>query len=157
MDLVLSVFAILVGAVICIWLEFVVPSHGILALCFLLLCLAALVLSLFVSVDFAALTLIILLVIIPAAGWCGFRYYPRSPIAQRIFLRGQRPPILATSELKNFINKEGVAGSVLRPSGVCTIENQRLACVSENAQIEAGQKVRVIGVSGNYLIVQPIT
>ena len=156
MDLVLSVFAILVGAVICIWLEFVVPSHGILALCFLLLCMAALMLSLFVSVDFAALTIIILLVLIPAAGWCGFRYYPRSPIAKRIFLRGQRPPVLAASELQKFINKEGTAGSVLRPSGVCTIDNQRLACVSENAQIEAGQKVRVIGISGNYLIVRPI-
>ena len=156
MDLVFSVFAILLGAVICIWLEFVVPSHGILALCFLLLCMAALMLSLFVSVDFAALTIIILLVLIPAAGWCGFRYYPRSPIAKRIFLRGQRPPVLAASELQKFINKEGTAGSVLRPSGVCTIDNQRLACVSENAQIEAGQKVRVIGISGNYLIVRPI-
>jgi membrane protein implicated in regulation of membrane protease activity len=28
--------------------------------------------------------------------------------------------------------------------------------VSENAQIEAGQKVRVIGISGNYLIVRPV-
>ena len=156
MDLILSVFVILLAAMVCIWLEFVVPSHGILALCFLLLCVAALVISMFVSPGFAALTVILLLVIIPTAGWCGFKYYPRSPIAQRIFLRGQRPPVLAASELQKFINKEGTAGSVLRPSGVCTIDSRRLACVSENAQIEAGQKVRVIGISGNYLIVRPV-
>jgi membrane-bound serine protease (ClpP class) len=156
MDLILSVFALLVAAVICIWLEFVVPSHGILAIFFLLLCMVALVISAFVSMDFAALTVIILLVMIPTAGWCGFRYYPNSPIARRIFLHKPAPTSLPANELRYFINKTGVAESVLRPSGVCTIEQQRFACVSESAQIEAGVKIRVIGISGNYLIVAPL-
>jgi membrane-bound ClpP family serine protease len=155
MDLILSVFVLLAAAVICIWLEFVVPSHGVLAGLFLLLCLAALVLSAFVSMYFAALTVIILLVIIPTAGWCGFRYYPESPIGRRIFLRKPLPTQLPATELRAYIDKTGVAESVLRPSGICTIEQRRFACVSENAQIESGAKVRVIGISGNYLIVAP--
>lgn len=156
MDLILSVFALLAAAVICIWLEFVVPSHGILAVCFFLLCVTALVLSTFVSAGFVVLIVIILLVMIPTVGWYGFRYYPSSLIGRRIFLR--KPPLShpPAADLQVFINKTGVAESVLRPSGVCTIEQHRFACVSENAQIEAGKKIRVIGVSGNYLIVAPV-
>ncbi len=152
--MIFSIFAILAAGILCIWLEFVVPSHGLLALCFLLLCVVAMVMAVFVSLEFAGLILLILMVIIPTAMWMGFRYYPKSPIARRIFLKAPRPPVLEAHDLSAFRNKCGISESVLRPSGVCIIENQRLACISDNAQIEAGERVCVVGISGNNLIVK---
>ena len=55
-----------------------------------------------------------------------------------------------------FIDKEGVATTVLRPAGIADFEGVRLNVSSEGAYIPAGTKVRIIKVEGAKILVKPL-
>ncbi len=63
-----------------------------------------------------------------------------------------------TSEAKNkpLIGKEGVAATVLRPSGIATIDGKRVDVVAEGAYIKKDQKLKVKDVKGVRIVVVPI-
>ncbi len=58
--------------------------------------------------------------------------------------------------LENMVGQEGVADSDLHPSGWVTIGNKRIFVVSEGTFIEDGEKVKIIIVDGNRVVVRKI-
>lgn len=52
-----------------------------------------------------------------------------------------------------YLNKEGIAHTYLRPAGFIKIEGEKLEAVSQGDFIKEGEKIRVIKVEGNKLIV----
>ena len=54
-----------------------------------------------------------------------------------------------------LVGKLGVAKSVMLPSGAVVIDGQTIDALSEGMPIEAGQRVRVIEVRGNRVVVRP--
>ena len=59
-------------------------------------------------------------------------------------------------DLAVFVDKEGVATSVLRPTGIADFEGVRLNVSSEGDYIPAGTKVRIIKVEGAKILVKPL-
>ena len=82
------------------------------------------------------------------------RYFPRMGPGKRMLLETQSGG--QPQELKQFLNKEGVALSTLRPSGVARIEGQHVDVVSEVEHIEAGSPIRVVAVEGRRVVVRKI-
>ncbi len=59
-------------------------------------------------------------------------------------------------ERGGYLNQEGVTKSILRPSGKIQIGSEILDAQAEQAFIEAGKPVIVIGVEGSQLIVREL-
>ena len=59
-------------------------------------------------------------------------------------------------DLAIFMDKEGVATSVLRPTGIADFDGVRLNVSSEGDFINAGTKVRIIKVEGAKILVKPL-
>lgn len=58
---------------------------------------------------------------------------------------------------EEFMDKEGIALTNLRPVGIIEIDNERLDAVAEgDTFIKRGSKIKVVGIEGNKLVVQKI-
>jgi hypothetical protein len=67
----------------------------------------------------------------------------------------QLPDTPQRRTLRQMVGKRGVAKTLMLPSGAVTIEGQTIDALSEGMPIEAGQRVRVIEVRGNRVVVRP--
>ena len=63
---------------------------------------------------------------------------------------------LSSDDLQFFVGKDGVALTVLRPSGMADFDGVKLDVVSDGEYLECGQKVRVVRVEGRRMVVQAI-
>jgi membrane-bound serine protease (ClpP class) len=57
---------------------------------------------------------------------------------------------------KDMVGKEGVALSVLAPSGVARFDGQRMDVMAESSLINEGAQIRIVKVVGNNLIVRAV-
>ncbi len=63
----------------------------------------------------------------------------------------------STSEdLSQMIGREGTTLTVLRPAGSADFGGRRLDVVSDGTYIEKGVKVKITGVEGRRIVVQPV-
>ena len=60
----------------------------------------------------------------------------------------------STEDMKVFVDREGTATSVLRPTGIADFDGVRLNVSSEGDFIPAGTKVRIIRVEGQKILVR---
>ena len=59
-------------------------------------------------------------------------------------------------DMKYFEGREGVALSMLRPSGIGVFDGVRLDVVAEGAFIEEGSRIRIVEVEGRRIVVEKI-
>ncbi|HPJ20903.1 MAG TPA: NfeD family protein [Clostridia bacterium] len=59
-------------------------------------------------------------------------------------------------DMKYFEGREGVAQSMLRPSGIGVFDGVRLDVVAEGAFIEEGSRIRIVEVEGRRIVVEKI-
>lgn len=86
-----------------------------------------------------------------------FKMFTHSFIWKKIRLESRQSKATGFSageDLSRFLNKDGVAISALRPSGIANIDGKRLDVSAESLFIEKDKKVRVIKVEGNKVIVK---
>lgn len=62
----------------------------------------------------------------------------------------------SVEDLAVFMDREGVASSVLRPTGIADFDGVRLNVSSEGDYIPAGTKVRIIKVEGAKILVRAL-
>ena len=62
----------------------------------------------------------------------------------------------STQDLAVFVDKEGIASSVLRPTGIADFDGVRLNVSSEGDFIPAGTKVRIVSVEGSKILVKAL-
>ena len=63
---------------------------------------------------------------------------------------------LSTDSMCNYLDKEGIADTELRPSGFITIDGERLDAMSESDLIFKGSKVKVVKIEGSKIFVRRI-
>ena len=85
---------------------------------------------------------------------CWVRFFPQSRMA-RMFTSHQAVRDLGV-ERPELLDQLGTAESVLRPSGIATINGRRVDVVAETGLIERGQSVRVIAVEGSKVVVRAL-
>ncbi len=93
-----------------------------------------------------------------AAGIWLLRLMPRTPFGGKMVLQTSLPGgagIAPESEgERRWLGKRGVAASPLRPTGIATIEGERVDVVSEGDYIEAGAPIEAIGAAGSRTVVR---
>jgi len=168
-----EILVFVVGIILIALEVFVIPGFGIAGVLGITLVFAGLVLSLIgnVQFDFAPVdtesgvnSLLVVLGAIFGSTLILFALGKRLNTA-RIF----KPLILATEEGaeagydvdafrgNDLLHKEGVAITVLRPSGKIEVDGERYDAYSEAEYIDKGDRVIVLRAKGTALVVQKIT
>jgi membrane-bound serine protease (ClpP class) len=151
--------AVLLLAFLLLFLELMLPSFGTLALASLACFATAVGIAFGHSMAAGFVFVGIVVVGIPLGIWFGVKIFKKSPMGKRMILAGPSQDLAgggagfaAQAELAG---KEGVAKTILRPSGIAEIAGRRVDVVTEGRFIEFGERVRVIKVEGNRVIVEP--
>jgi membrane-bound serine protease (ClpP class) len=94
------------------------------------------------------------------AGLLLLRFLPRLVLASRMILQtdlGSGPAHGSAPESdRNWLGKHGQTLSTLRPAGIAMIEGARVDVVSEGEMIEAGERIQVMRVDGNRIVVRRV-
>jgi membrane-bound serine protease (ClpP class) len=143
-------------------LEVFIPSGGILG--FLAGCsiLAAVAVGFMDGRPWVGLTILATAVFgIPITVILALRWWPRTPLGRRMLLGAPTdaevlPDSPRQRKLKDLVDRVGVAKSKMLPSGAVTIDGRTIDAVSEGMPIAVGQRVRVIDVHGNRVVVRPV-
>lgn len=127
-----------VGGIICIIISIVMASNSAVSA----------IVSLLISFVLTIIAFVLIL-----------KYAPRSKHFDRIVLGAQmkrEEGYSATSKYGQYIGKEGIVITYLRPAGTIDVDGETLDVVSEGAFIEVGSKVKVAKVEGRRIIVKKI-
>jgi NfeD-like. len=85
------------------------------------------------------------------------KYAPKSKFYDRIILKtslSKEAGFAATEDYSEYIGKEGVAITPLRPAGIVEVNGKRLDVVAEGTFVKSGSKVVIIGVEGRRIIIK---
>ncbi len=155
------------GGVVLLALElFVIPGFGIAGILGILALLAALVLSMLGTGDtpqfmmLAATRVVFALLAALVASLVLLRYLPRLPFGRRFILRtglaSAQGYASAPESDRQWLGRKGRASSPLHPAGIAEIDGQRVDVVSDGELVEPGERIEVIRVDGNRVVVRRI-
>ncbi len=105
-------------------------------------------LSLSVAIVLTIVTIILLV-----------KYGAKSPYLDKVILSTKQRSesgYTSTSKKEDYLGKEGVAMTILRPAGTINLSGDRIDAVSEGTYIKKGDKVKVIEVKGTRVVVKKI-
>ena len=143
-------------------LEVFIPSGGILGFTAGCSILAAVAIGFMDGRPWVGLTILATAVFgIPVVVVLALRWWPSTPMGRRMLLGAPAdgevlPDSPQLRKLKELVGQVGVAKSKMLPSGAVTIDGRTIDAVSEGMPIEAGQRVRVMEVHGNRVVVRPV-
>lgn len=152
----LRVIAFVSVGFILLLVELITPGFGITGISGIILliigCYSAVKLSLFWGI-LTTLASILLVV-----GF--FKLFSRSFIWKKIRLDSQESKekgFSSSEDLSGLLNKNGVALTVLRPSGIALIDGKRVDVSAESIFIDKDKKIKVTAVEGNKVTVKEKT
>jgi membrane-bound serine protease (ClpP class) len=61
-----------------------------------------------------------------------------------------------TTQAPDLVGREGVAQTLLRPSGMALLDGKRLDVVAESDMIERGSAIKVVAIDGTRVVVRKI-
>jgi membrane-bound serine protease (ClpP class) len=155
-------YALIASGILLALSELFFPTGGILLLLGGIAELAGVVLMFtYGSWENALMTLLALLIGLPALGGLIFYLYPYSPFAKAVAPNPDEDVTVANmpanAVLENLRGKIGKAVSPLRPSGIVEFDGKRVDCLTEGIVVNSGEYVKCIDVKAGKVIVTPTT
>jgi len=152
----IACFVIGLGLVI---IEMFNPGFGIPGATGLLLLLISIIISAKTVVE-ALIMILVIIVILGAAFVFILRSATKGKLSKKLVLgdsMNKESGYIGVNDLTNFIGKEGITISVLRPSGTANFDGIKLDVVSESTFVPKGKKVKVVHVNGPRVVVREIS
>ncbi len=87
-------------------------------------------------------------IVVPVALYFGLRH-----LSLKSSLAGS---VSFAKDYTQYLDQEGVAYTELRPAGIVLIDGKRVDVVTSGDMVEKGQRVRVVKVEGNRVVVRAI-
>ncbi|MGV3606483.1 MAG: NfeD family protein [Planctomycetaceae bacterium] len=140
--------------------ELFIPSSGLLGLLSALCLIGAIVLGFSSSQMMGTVMLALELIIVPIALGLAVKYWPHTPIGKMTLIpRPEHPDdVLPETEayrgLNELVGRYGISKTLMMPGGVISLEGKSYDAVSDGPAIDPGQRVVVVGVSTQRLIVR---
>ena len=92
------------------------------------------------------------------AGYASIKYFPKTAMGKKMILAATQTGVGAQSKQpSDWIGREGMAQTPLRPAGAALIDGQRLDVVAESGMIERGSPIKIVAVHENRLVVKKLT
>lgn len=97
------------------------------------------------------------LIIVPVTIIFAFKTLAKSPVTLRKKLSSDQGFSAQKKSLKHLIGNAGTTITDLRPSGIASIDNERLDVVTDGRYIPKDTPVKVVSVTGNQVIVEEVS
>jgi len=153
-ELVLAVFFMVLGLFV-LFLEFVIPSFGLLSIAaFALLAAGVGTIWSAAGTMWGVISMALSLPVFVVAVWLFFKSKASRRLSLQERIEGQSSSI---PELTNLVGAEGLADSVLRPSGVALIHQTRYDVKADGEFIAKGEKIVVLKIETNSIIVDRVS
>jgi membrane-bound serine protease (ClpP class) len=92
------------------------------------------------------------------AGYASIKCFPKTAAGKKMILTETQTGGRAHSlQAGDWVGREGVAQTVLRPAGAALIDGKRLDVVAESGMIESGSPIKIVAVHENRLVVKKLT
>jgi membrane-bound serine protease (ClpP class) len=159
MDPIVWSILLLLAGLLLILIEVFVPSGGILAFLSISTVAAAVGMAFYNrGAEVGTIFLLVTAVAVPVVLTGALRYWPQTAMGKRVLLgipteEDVLPNTPQLRRLRELVGKVGVAKSMMLPSGAVSVGGGTYDAVSDGEAIEAGQRVRVIEVHGNRVVV----
>lgn len=154
MDLTVSLALTVVGVVLII-MDFYIPGFFLTVLGVIVILAADVLCALSQSLTVTLLLICVQILFAGSGAWCALEYFPRSRWGGRMMLDSSLTSARASQNADaSLVGREGVAQTVLRPSGIGRIDGKRLDVVAEAGMIEPGSRIRVVAVERNRIVVR---
>ncbi len=149
-----------VGAMVVLTLEVFLPSHGVLTVVGIGILVAAIYRAFVYSEAAGVVSIVATMILLPTFVVVTVKIWPHTWIGRRVI----PPNPTYTSgdfgtdveNLQHMIGATGKAVTVLKPTGKCEINGERMTCVCESGMLASGSAVKVVGVRGKDLEVTPL-
>ena len=97
----------------------------------------------------------------PVVLWVGLKAFPRTFVGKKLILkqsfgRDEGFTSYTSERYEDLAGKQGVAITMLRPSGMVRIEDKKYSVVTGGELIEKDQPVRVVKVEGSRIVVRKV-
>jgi membrane-bound ClpP family serine protease len=154
-----SVLLLLIGLAL-VMLEVFVPSGGVLGVVAVTAIVASIVMAFYHrGLEIGFVFFAVATVAVPVVLVLAFRWWPLTPMGKRLLLdvpsaADVLPDSLQRRQLRALVGKTGVAKSLMLPSGSVLVDGLTVDALSEGTPIETGQRIRVIEVHGNRVLVR---
>ncbi len=137
------------------------PSAGVLG--FLAACsiLGGILLGFRQSATVGMVILLVSIAGLPTALVLALKYWPQTAVGRRVLLtaptREEVMPIDPERErLRSMIGQVAEAKCNMLPAGAIMLDGRTIDAVSEGMPVDAGQRVRIVEVRGNRVVVRPV-
>jgi len=107
----------------------------------------------------ALIMILVIIIILGIALIFAFRSVTKGRLSKKLVLNDsmkKEAGYIGVNDLADFVGREGVSLSVLRPSGTADFDGVKLDVVSESTFIPKGRKVKVVQVNGPRIVVREI-
>ena len=92
------------------------------------------------------------------AGYVSIKYFPKTAAGKKMILAETQTGVRAQlPHASDWVGREGVAQTVMRPAGVALIDGKRLDVVAESGMIESGSHIKIVAVNENRLVVRKLS
>ncbi|HHV98857.1 MAG TPA: hypothetical protein GXX36_04675 [Clostridiaceae bacterium] len=141
-----------------VFVEMFLPGFGVAGITGIILLIIGIIIT--AKTVFEALIMIlILLAILGVAFFLVFRSATKGKLSKSLVLSdsiNKSSGYSSVDEYKSMVGKEGIALSVLRPSGIADFDGVKLDVVTEGEYIPSGTKIKIIQVSGPRIVVREV-
>jgi membrane-bound ClpP family serine protease len=142
-------------------LEVFFPSGGILGFLCIVSTVAAVVLGFKSGPGMGVLILLTAVIGLPVVVVAALNWLPETPFGRQLILKVPvSDDVLPVDEekenLKALVGRIGQARCRMLPAGAIKIDGRTIDAVSEGMVVEEGQRVRVMQVRGNRVVVRPV-
>lgn len=147
-----------ISGVLLILIELFVPGFGFWGISGISCILVSLFLTL--GSDTAALSLLaISLVVAILIFVLIIKFLPSSQLWSKMILKDSETKLdgfSSSNDYSNYMGKEGIVLTLLRPAGLVDIDGVQLDVISEGQYVEPGTRIKVVSVSGSRILVKRV-
>lgn len=143
-------------------LEVFIPSGGILGFLAVTSVFSALALAFYHHGPVVGFGFVVVAVVaLPVSLGLAIKFFPQTPMGRRLLLSVPTEADVSPDDdrqraRKQLLGRVGTAKTPMLPSGSILIDRQTVDAVSQGMVIEAGQRVVVVEVKGNRVVVRPV-
>lgn len=150
-----SLVLFVIGLILLV-IEGMVPGFGLPGISGIILIIAGIILAMD-SFTGAIISLSVAIIVTTVISIVLIKYGYKSPlIGKAVLSKSQRNEdgYVSANPKAEFLNKEGIAITELRPTGIVDVDNHRIDALSEGNYIDKGSKIKVVKVEGSKIIVR---
>lgn len=153
-----AIFALFIAGIIFTSIELFVPGFGIFGAFGLLSTVISLVLTL-IYIPYGIIIVTVEIIILVILCYLLFKYLKKKHLYGKLILNDTLETdekIEENGNLKEYVGKEGISRTVLKPFGFAEFDGVSLEVNADGNYIAANKKIKAIGIANNKIVVKEL-